>query len=923
MLYCCIRISRYIRVSDAEKMGYKSKKEKVEEMRDKQFKISVVIPVYNVELYVAETIESVIKQDIGFEENIQIILVNDGSTDGSERICREYVERYPENIQYVYQENAGVSVARNTGMDYVKGKYVNFLDSDDKWSLDAFSKVYDFFEAHEGEINVVACRMIFFEARTEAHYLSRGEKFAKDRVINILDDYQYVQLHAASTFIKTDAMKIATFDSSLKYGEDALYISQLIIDKNKYGVVSEPIYHYRKRINQSSALQGKKSLDWYQATLEKFHKRLIKLSLDKWGIVIPYIQYMLCYDIQWKVNDKIHFDLTEEQRKRYIEDIKGILTQCEDDIILKQQYMNNKKKLFLLSLKYNEDVFGRVECHNSKLYFDNIQIFNLQRNTLFRVDVIEIKDKWLCLSGKIDFNFTDELNFFFIDNQGKKYPVTLVKLEGAETKIWNKKVSDTYFYDITIDVSKIKWLEIRAVFREDYLFRPKIVCGKFSKLYNFDMKSDYYVQGNYMITRDLCRIYITACNRETEKKQEQCFCEELKGLEIDEDMKKEALWYRKRYFHARLMHRKKIWLISDRINVAGDNGEIFFKYMAKKRPANIEFYFVISKESKDYMRMKKIGKVIPYGSKKCKLYTLLADKIISSQGEDNIINPFYDLKPYVGNLYHYDYVFLQHGIIKDDISTWLNKLNKNIRIFVTSAKPEYQSVLDFPYMYGEDVVKLTGLPRYDNLIQDIPCKKEIVFMPTWRKELTSEMNPITGIRPYNPVFQNSEYFQFYNKLINDERIKDVMKKNGYKGKFCIHTNNITNACDFQGNDVIEVSTDIVDYQKEFKKNALLITDYSSVAYDFAYLKKPVIYAQIDRKAFFASHTYDVGYWDYEQMGFGPVCYDYESTVNAIVNAVRNNCRLDEKYLRRIEQFYFKFDQNNCERVYQAIGEIGE
>ena len=87
-------------------------------MTGKQFKISVVIPVYNVELYVAETIESVIRQDIGFEENVQIVLVNDGSPDGSGQICEEYAKRYPENIQYVYQENAGVSVARNTGMDY-------------------------------------------------------------------------------------------------------------------------------------------------------------------------------------------------------------------------------------------------------------------------------------------------------------------------------------------------------------------------------------------------------------------------------------------------------------------------------------------------------------------------------------------------------------------------------------------------------------------------------------------------------------------------------------------------------------------------------------------------------------------------------------------------------------------------------------
>ena len=114
--------------------------------KDYKYKFSVVIPIYNVEDYVEETILSVINQTIGFEENIQMILVNDGSPDNSEDICFRYKDKYPDNIIYVKQENRGVSAARNNGMNYIEGKYVNFLDSDDKWDLDAFEKVYDFFE---------------------------------------------------------------------------------------------------------------------------------------------------------------------------------------------------------------------------------------------------------------------------------------------------------------------------------------------------------------------------------------------------------------------------------------------------------------------------------------------------------------------------------------------------------------------------------------------------------------------------------------------------------------------------------------------------------------------------------------------------------------------------------------------------------
>lgn len=319
--------------------------------------------------------------------------------------------------------------------------------------------------------------------------------------------------------------------------------------------------------------------------------------------------------------------------------------------------------------------------------------------------------------------------------------------------------------------------------------------------------------------------------------------------------------------------------------------------------------------------MKEIGKVLSYKSFRHKLATLLADKIVSSQGEDNIVNPFAIVKKYVGSLFKYKYVFLQHGIIKDDISKWLNKYNKNIHMFVTSAYPEYRSVLDCSYNYGESVVKLTGLPRYDTLIQEKPSEKSIIFLPTWRTSLAIEMDQVTGVRPYNTEFKKSNYYQFYQRLINDERILEVMRERGYSGKFCVHTNNLPNAIDFAGNDVIEVVASAIEYQKEFRENALLITDYSSVAYDFAYLKKPVIYTQPDREEFFASQMYEEGYWDYDAMGFGPVCKDYDSTVEAIVKQIQQDCVLDEMYKKRIQNFFFAFDQDNCKRVYDEIRKL--
>ena len=85
-----------------------------------KYKLSVVIPVYNVEKYLDETLKSVINQTINFKKNIQVILINDGSKDNSEKICLKYQRKYPENIEYYFKENAGVSAARNEGMKHIK-----------------------------------------------------------------------------------------------------------------------------------------------------------------------------------------------------------------------------------------------------------------------------------------------------------------------------------------------------------------------------------------------------------------------------------------------------------------------------------------------------------------------------------------------------------------------------------------------------------------------------------------------------------------------------------------------------------------------------------------------------------------------------------------------------------------------------------
>ncbi|MDO5826584.1 MAG: glycosyltransferase family 2 protein, partial [Methanosphaera sp.] len=219
---------------------------------DYQYNFSIIIAVYNVEDYLHETVESLLNQSLSFKENVQLILVDDGSVDNSLSIAKEYQEKYPENILVISQSNHGQSAARNNGLKHAKGKYVNFLDSDDYLSTNTLKVVYNFFEEHFDEIDVVAIPMTLFERVNLPHRLN--DKFEKTRIIDLEDEPNNPQLSSSSAFIKYEAIKDYEFSTKLVNLEDALIINKIFLDKKKYGVVDNAEYFYRQRINGNSTV---------------------------------------------------------------------------------------------------------------------------------------------------------------------------------------------------------------------------------------------------------------------------------------------------------------------------------------------------------------------------------------------------------------------------------------------------------------------------------------------------------------------------------------------------------------------------------------------------------------------------------------------------------------------------------------------
>ena len=429
------------------------------------------------------------------------------------------------------------------------------------------------------------------------------------------------------------------------------------------------------------------------------------------------------------------------------------------------------------------------------------------------------------------------------------------------------------------------------------------------------INNSYYSNGNFILLYNGTNLLIFNNTEELKNNFEKNYCAELEKYG-----KKELIQIRdKAIKYIKNPKKKEIWLINDRSNRAGDNGESFFRYLKTKNPCNIKYYFVISDKCSDYQRIKNLGDILILGSKKYNETFIKADKLISSVSNQWVENPFGEDRKYLIDLFHYDFIFLQHGISKDDVSFFLNRFKKNYSLIITASKKEYQSFLSQNYDYSEKNIKLTGFSRYDNLNIDkisSGTKKIILIIPTWRMNLKDTVSPVTFESIHSENFINTEFFKFYDNLINSPRLLESMKKYNYTGIFCLHPSFSSQSKDFQNNSIFTIRESF-NYKKILTQASLLVTDYSSVFFDFAYLKKPIIYSQFDYEEYRNNH-YKKGYFDYHSDGFGSICFELEKCIDLIIDEMKTGCKIKKKFLKRIYKFFAFFDKSNNDRIFKSI-----
>lgn len=356
---------------------------------------------------------------------------------------------------------------------------------------------------------------------------------------------------------------------------------------------------------------------------------------------------------------------------------------------------------------------------------------------------------------------------------------------------------------------------------------------------------------------------------------------------------------------------RHVWLIAERGREARDNASHLFAYLNREHPERNTWY-VADPALPDYARMAALGNVVPYRSWKHYLLCAASEMKISTHilGYTPEIDSYYLLDKL--HVVHGPRAFLQHGVMIDDMK-WYHYPNVRTDLFVTTLQKE-RDFVESVFHYPAGIVKQLGLCRFDALLRPHEVKRQLLLMPTWRTYAVENKT--------QAEFEQTEYYRHWQQVISSPELEALLEQYGYEAVFYPHYEVQRFLSAFHtGNRRVHIAAlGEADVQTLLLESAAMVTDFSSVQFDFAYMKKPIVYDQFDEAHYWGVH-HDVGYFDYRRDGFGPVVTQMDALFRAIGELLAQDGAMAPGYARRVDAVFHAVDDQNCARNYQAIAEL--
>lgn len=630
-----------------------------------------------------------------------------------------------------------------------------------------------------------------------------------------------------------------------------------------------------------------------------------------------FIMYCLALRFYLNLNSRDKFAIEGEEIDRFFDLSIQTLAFIEDRYVLEiLSELNLSKALafHFLKLKLGQELKVTMTGERENSFYLNYIRFGKDSIKL-AVKAINFENNSLKIDadifGSYMFDVTED-NFSVMLN-GEKIPYTQTFVYNI-TKAFGRSLLRPYSFCFEIPYEKASG---ELCFRLDFAGRsitlPLLLKKTAARLIPY--RFSYFTFADKMLRIKGNKIIISKA-----KKAKILICEImmiLKSVFLRSSIKTGiiAALLRVLYWLTKPFCVKPVYIFFDKLYKAGDNAEYLFDY-CHQNFKDTNSYYVVNESSLDYKRLKaKYGRhVLKFNSLRQKLKVLHADTIFATHSP---VLPFcgfgVSLQYCFRNLLKAKVVCIQHGLTIQNIAQYQNRLQDNTRMYFCASKYEIENLKNDIYGYTDELY-LTGSPRYDGLVNR--DKKQILIAPTWRRNIVITGNSIGTSKAYNPDFKKTKYFEIYNRLINDPRLTAAASAKGYKIIFLIHPTLSSQVEDYDTNPYLEIIPAISDisYEKMLTESSLMLTDYSGIQFDFAYMKKPLLYYHPKE----LPPQYTEGVYKYETMSFGPIITEYDDIVAALCEYIENDCKMTDEYKTRVDDFFAYTDHSNCERIMKII-----
>lgn len=329
--------------------------------------ISIIVPIYNMEKYLRKCIDSILCQTY---KNIELILVDDGSTDSSPQICDEYAE-LDDRVKVIHKHNTGQADSRNKGINIAKGEYIGFVDSDDWIDADMYEVLYNTIVDTGADISICG---IFYEYANQIEVTYNcGGLYNYDREEAIRAIYMDTNIKSYSWDKLFKREVITNNYPDTRYFEDLTILIKWIANANKTSIVGKAKYHYRQREGSICTTQSNKN--FFGFWLGLFN---IFLFVREQGVFSD-DERIMYLNLLRKTISVAKGIARVTDRKRALAHYNYMTTELKDKDVIRSEYLSTSKKINLIMLEKTPLLFFSIYKVVKKLHFAYKRIFTKKR----------------------------------------------------------------------------------------------------------------------------------------------------------------------------------------------------------------------------------------------------------------------------------------------------------------------------------------------------------------------------------------------------------------------------------------------------------------------------------------------------------------------------------------------------------------